>query len=91
MMATITRRTEMPASRKLALLIEFTAPRGATFADIRDFIVRELESGGGNRHPSDPLFYSLADVKVSKPIVPWRDPAQPAKKPLKVVKFPSKG
>jgi hypothetical protein len=72
-------------TRKMRLMIEFEAPCGAEFSDIREFIVEWLESGGGNRDPHDPLFHSLGDVRVSKPIVAWRDPAKKEKPKLKVV------
>ena len=63
-------------TRRIQLMIEFEVPPRVSFAELRDFIITELESGGGNRHPSDPLFHSLENVHVSKPIVPWRDPAK---------------
>ncbi len=72
-------------TRKMQLLIEFDAPQGADFADIREFIVDWLESGGGSRHPDDPLFHSLGNVHVSKPITAWRDPAKKKSKQMKLV------
>jgi hypothetical protein len=57
-------------------MIEFEVPPRVSFGELRDFIITELESGGGNRHSSDPLFHSLENVHVSKPIVPWRDPSK---------------
>lgn len=69
----------------MKVLIEFDPPAGADFADIRDFIVTELECGGGNRHPADPLFHSLGDVHVSKPITAWRDPTIARNKQIKIV------
>lgn len=35
-----------------------------TARDVRDFIKEWLESGGGCRHPDDPLFHSLGQVSV---------------------------
>jgi hypothetical protein len=64
---------------KMRLMIEFDPPAGTSFPEIRDFIIDWLESGGGNRHPNDPLFHSLANVKVSKPIATWRDPSRKPK------------
>jgi len=78
------------ARKKMAVLLEFVPPAGVTFPEIRDFIVEWLESGGGSRHPDDPLFHSLGEVRVSKPITAWRDPAQKPRKPFKVVDFPKK-
>jgi len=72
-------------TRKMKLLIEFDAPVGADFADIRSFIVEGLESAGGNHHPEDPLFHSLGNVHVSKPITAWRDPAKKKSKQITVV------
>jgi hypothetical protein len=72
---------------KMKVLLEFDPPTGASFADIRDFITDWLESGGGNRHPNDPLFHSLSNVRVSKPIAPWRDPTRKAQPPAKIVKL----
>lgn len=70
---------------KMRVLVEFDPPAGASFADIRDFITDWLESGGGNRHPNDPLFHSLSNVRVSKPIAAWRDPKRKAQSPAKLV------
>jgi hypothetical protein len=69
----------------MRVLVEFEPPAGVSFAEVRDFIIDWLESGGGNRHPNDPLFYSLRNVRVSKPIAPWRDPK--ARSSAKVVKL----
>ena len=77
-------------TRKMRVMISFEAPPDAAFADIREFITEWLESGGGNRHPDDPLFHSLRNVKVSKPVVPWRDPARKKKNHLIVVNIDSK-
>jgi hypothetical protein len=35
-----------------------------SFADIREFVVDALGSMGGCRHPEDPLFHSLSNVRV---------------------------
>jgi hypothetical protein len=73
--------------KTMRILIEFDPPVGADFADIRDFITTELECSGGNRHPDDPLFHSLQNVHVSKPITAWRDPAKQKSRKLNVVKW----
>lgn len=64
-------------SRRMMVLLEFDRPKNVPFADIRDFIIEWLEGGGGCRHPDDPLFDSLPNVKVSKPIASWREPGKP--------------
>lgn len=62
--------------RTMRVMVEFEPPSGADVPDIREFITDWLEGGGGNRHPSDPLFHSLQNVRVSKPITAWRNPAR---------------
>jgi hypothetical protein len=49
---------------KKMMIITYEAPAGATKADVEDFVIAELQSAGGCRHPEDPLFESLKDVKV---------------------------
>lgn len=49
---------------RLKTSIEFDAPAGASMGEIRDFIEDWLSSGGGCRHPNDPLLNSLSDIKV---------------------------
>lgn len=71
----------------MSILIKFIPPKGASFKDIRDFICIELESAGGNRHPDDPLFHSLSDVHVSKPITAWREPLRKNDNKQKIVKL----
>lgn len=63
----------MPRKTRTMLMISFKRP-GVSHTELRDFIIKALESAGGNRHPDDPLFESLEDVRVSKPVVPWREP-----------------
>lgn len=47
--------------------LEFKKPRGASDADVREFIIAALETWGGQRHPSDPLFHSLREgLKVTR-------------------------
>lgn len=74
-------------TRKMRLMIEFDAPCGAGFSDIREFITSWLESGGGERRPDDPLFHSLGNVHVSKPITPWRSPERKMSRQVNIVKF----
>lgn len=50
----------------MKLIIEFDPPPQATYTEIKEFIIEWLESGGGCRHPKDPLFHSLKNVKVRK-------------------------
>jgi hypothetical protein len=69
----------------MKVMLEFDPPTGADFAEIREFIVDWLESGGGNRHPSDPLFHSLQNVHVSKPITAWRDPKRKKTNLVKII------
>ena len=71
----------MTKRRSIRLLLEFDAPAGVPFSDIRDFITTALEADGGSRHPNDPLFESLANVRVSKPITAWREPTKHYKPP----------
>ena len=49
---------------RMTVEISFEMPQGATSDDVLDYIVTELSCAGGSRHPSDPLFNSLSDVKV---------------------------
>lgn len=51
-------------SKRRRVVIEFTSPDRARHADVDEFIVDELSSSGGCRHSDDPLFHSLADVKI---------------------------
>jgi hypothetical protein len=48
---------------KIRATIEFEAPHNVSKEEVMDFITSWLESGGGCRHPNDPLFDSLAEVK----------------------------
>lgn len=59
--------------RKLQVLLEFEVTTDAQFVNIRDFITTELECAGGSRHPDDPLFRSLRNVRISNPITDWRE------------------
>jgi len=43
--------------------IDFEVHRKVDLNDVKDFIVEWLEGGGGCRHPDDPLFDSLKNVK----------------------------
>lgn len=72
-------------SRKISVMLEFELPARVEFGVVRDYIITELECSGGNRHPSDPLFHSLQNVHVSKPITAWRDPAKKKSSPVKIV------
>jgi hypothetical protein len=49
---------------KKMIIITYDAPEGSTKADVEYYIVSELQSSGGCRHPEDPLFDSLKDVKI---------------------------
>lgn len=69
----------------MTVLIKFDPPSEASFIEIREFIITELESGGGDRLPSDSLFHSLSNVHVSKPITTWREPGRKNKKPVRLV------
>lgn len=64
-------------ARETSVLISFKKPAGVSAVELRNFIILALETSGGCRHPDDPLFNSLRDVRVSKPITPWRDPSLP--------------
>lgn len=75
----------MPRKTPTTLVISFKKPAGVQHAELRQFIIEALEIFGGARHPDDPLFHSLKDVRVSKPVVPWREPAKPAK-PLRLIR-----
>jgi hypothetical protein len=70
--------------KTIQVLLEFKVPTGVDFAEIRNCIITNLETFGGNRPPEDLLFDSLRDVRVSKPITPWRDLEKKPK--LRVVK-----
>ncbi len=63
-----------PRTTKTTVLLTFDRPYNVTIVDLRNYIIDELESAGGSRHPEDPLFHSLQNVHVSKPITVWRDP-----------------
>ncbi len=69
----------------ITVLIKFDPPNHASFNEIRNFIILELESAGGNRHPNDSLFHSLNNVHVSKPITAWRDPKRKNKNPMRII------
>ena len=49
---------------KKMIIITYEAPTGSNKEEVEDFIISELQSAGGCRHPEDPLFNSLGDVKV---------------------------
>lgn len=72
-------------TRHYIVVLEFEASNRASYPQVRDFITQELESGGGNRHPDDPLFDSLENVRVSRPIKSWRNPNLPKIRPANVV------
>lgn len=50
---------------RVTFRVSADVPNGATMADIKDFIREWLQSGGGCRHPEDPLFNSLENVTVA--------------------------
>lgn len=76
----------MPRKTTVTVLMTFQVPRGVSFNDLRNYIITELESAGGQRHPSDPLFESLSNIHVSKPITVWRDPSFKRTNVLSLVK-----
>lgn len=45
--------------------VSFEVPHNVTLAEVKDFMEDWLQSGGGCRHPNDPLFDSLQDVKIT--------------------------
>ena len=45
--------------------VSFTVPHSVTIGEVKDFIEDWLQGGGGCRHPDDPLFDSLQDVKTA--------------------------
>lgn len=49
---------------KKMMIITYEAPTGVTKAEVENFVISELQSAGGCRHPEDPLFESLSNVKV---------------------------
>jgi len=49
---------------KKMMIITYEAPEGSTKADVENYVITELQSSGGCRHPEDPLFNSLKEVKV---------------------------
>lgn len=58
---------------RIRCALEFVAPDGVSREEIEGYIIDELQSSGGNRHPSDPLFGSLAEVRVVWPRPRARD------------------
>lgn len=48
--------------RYLQVLIEI--PGDVTIADAKEYVVNELKSAGGCKHPDDPLFHGLEVVSV---------------------------
>jgi hypothetical protein len=48
----------------MIVTLTFDVQSGVTRTELREFIKTELEAGGGNRHPEDPLFRSLSNVTV---------------------------
>ncbi len=63
-------------TRTAQILLQFEYYETTNFADIRDFIISKLEEG-----------HVTYNVKVSKPITPWRDPK--AKKQLRLTVYHS--
>lgn len=72
-------------ARETQILIAFERPRGVSDKELRDFIIDALESAGGCRSDDDHLFNSLGNVRVSKPIIPWREPTKLKPKLVNVV------
>lgn len=65
----------MPRSpRRMTLVIDFEKPKNVSHSELRAFIIDTLEAWGGQKHPDDPLFGSLIDVRVSKSVIPYREP-----------------
>jgi hypothetical protein len=56
------RKSTLP---RTAVLLVFDTLEGATKTEIKNFIKTELTSGGGNRHPYDPLFGSLKNLSAT--------------------------
>lgn len=51
-------------ARKFRLTIECEIPNGVSTAEAKDYAITELERGGGNRHPDDPLFGGLKVTRI---------------------------
>lgn len=49
---------------KKMMIITYEAPEGSTKVDVEQYVITELQSSGGCRHPDDHLFDSLKDVKI---------------------------
>ena len=44
--------------RRHAVTVSFDVPCDVDLADVKEFIIDQLESGGGCRPPNDPLFHA---------------------------------
>lgn len=49
---------------KKMMIITYDAPEGSTKAEVEHYVISELQCSGGCRHPEDPLFESLKNVKI---------------------------
>lgn len=50
--------------KKMMVILTYEMPEGANKPDVEHFITSELQHAGGCKHPEDPLFNSLKDVKI---------------------------
>jgi len=48
----------------MTVTIEFLVPDDALDENVEGFLTEELSSGGGCRHPTDPLFKSFQNLKI---------------------------
>lgn len=60
------------AKDRMKLILEFDRVQGASYGVVKDYIETELAGAGGCRHPQDPLFDSLQNIKVTL----YRQPKQ---------------
>jgi len=51
--------------KRYIMRVSFEVPRSVTLGEVKDFVEDWLQGGGGCRHPDDPLFDSLQDVKIT--------------------------
>jgi hypothetical protein len=51
---------------RVKFIVKADVPNDASITDAKNFIREWLETGGGCRHPDDPLFGSFENVTVGK-------------------------